>query len=48
MMKNELYEVNYEFKDGSLLDLNNYKKSNNVYVVGFTNSGKSTMINKIL
>lgn len=28
--------------------INNYKNSNNVYVVGFTNSGKSTLINKIL
>lgn len=25
-----------------------YKKSNNVYVVGYTNAGKSTMINKII
>ena len=24
MVKNELYEVSYEFKDGALLDLNNY------------------------
>lgn len=28
--------------------INNYKTSNNVYVVGFTNSGKSTLINKII
>ena len=28
--------------------INNYKISNNVYVVGFTNSGKSTLINKII
>ena len=28
--------------------INEYKKSNNVYVVGYTNSGKSTMINKML
>ena len=28
--------------------INEYKKSNNVYVVGFTNSGKSTLINKII
>ena len=28
--------------------INKYKKSNNVYVVGFTNAGKSTMINKII
>ena len=28
--------------------INCYKTSNNVYVVGFTNSGKSTLINKII
>ncbi|MBQ9071864.1 MAG: 50S ribosome-binding GTPase [Bacilli bacterium] len=28
--------------------INNYKTSSKVYVVGYTNSGKSTMINKIL
>ena len=28
--------------------INIYKTSNNVYVVGFTNSGKSTLINKII
>ncbi len=28
--------------------INKYKKSNNVYVVGFTNAGKSTMINKLI
>lgn len=28
--------------------INQYKTSNRVYVVGFTNSGKSTLINKIL
>ena len=38
---------NYNF-DELYSKINNYKKSNNVYVVGFTNSGKSTMINKIL
>ena len=38
---------NYNF-DELYNKINNYKKSNNVYVVGFTNSGKSTMINKIL
>lgn len=38
---------NYNF-DLLFEKINNYKKSNNVYVVGFTNSGKSTMINKIL
>ena len=38
---------NYNF-DELYNKINNYKKSNKVYVVGFTNSGKSTMINKIL
>lgn len=38
---------NYNF-DILFDKINNYKKSNNVYVVGFTNSGKSTLINKIL
>jgi len=38
---------NYNF-DELYNKINKYKKSNNVYVVGFTNSGKSTMINKIL
>ncbi len=28
--------------------INKYKKSKNVYVVGYTNAGKSTMINKII
>lgn len=28
--------------------INKYKKSKNVYVVGFTNAGKSTLINKII
>lgn len=28
--------------------INKYKKSNRVYVVGFTNSGKSTLINKLM
>ena len=28
--------------------INKYKKGNNVYVVGFTNSGKSTLINKLI
>ena len=38
---------NYNFDE--LLDkINKYKKSNNVYVVGFTNAGKSTMINKLI
>ncbi len=34
--------------DELLLKINKYKRSTNVYVVGFTNSGKSTMINKII
>lgn len=38
---------NYNF-DELYEKINAYKKSKNVYVVGFTNSGKSTMINKIL
>ena len=38
---------NYNF-DELYKKINEYKSSNNVYVVGFTNSGKSTMINKIL
>lgn len=38
---------NYNF-DLLFDKINKYKKSNNVYVVGFTNSGKSTLINKIL
>lgn len=38
---------NYNF-DLLYNKINEYKKSNKVYVVGFTNSGKSTMINKIL
>lgn len=38
---------NYNF-DELYNKINIYKKSKNVYVVGFTNSGKSTMINKIL
>lgn len=28
--------------------INKYKKSNNVYIVGYTNSGKSTLINKFI
>lgn len=28
--------------------INQYKKSNNVYVVGYTNAGKSTLINKLI
>ena len=38
---------NYNFDD-LFNKINKYKKSSNVYVVGFTNAGKSTMINKIL
>ena len=38
---------NYNF-DELYNKINMYKSSNNVYVVGFTNSGKSTMINKII
>ena len=38
---------NYNF-DLLLDKINQYKNSRDVYVVGFTNAGKSTMINKIL
>lgn len=38
---------NYQF-DELYYKINKYKKSKNVYVVGFTNAGKSTMINKLL
>ena len=38
---------NYNF-DLLLEKINKYKKSKNVYVVGFTNAGKSTMINHLL
>ena len=38
---------NYNF-DNLLDKIRKNKTSNNVYVVGFTNAGKSTMINKIL
>ena len=38
---------NYNF-DSLYEKINTYKKSNNVYVVGFTNAGKSTLINKLL
>ena len=38
---------NYNF-DELLEKINKYKKSNNVYIVGFTNAGKSTMINKLI
>lgn len=38
---------NYNF-DLLLDKINYYKKDNNVYIVGYTNAGKSTMINKLL
>ncbi len=38
---------NYNF-DELLEKINKYKKTNNVYVVGYTNAGKSTMINKLI
>jgi len=38
---------NYNF-DELIEKINYYKKSNNVYVVGYTNAGKSTMINKLI
>lgn len=38
---------NYQF-DELLEKINKYKKSNKVYVVGYTNAGKSTMINKLI
>ena len=38
---------NYQF-DELYYKINKYKKSSNIYVVGFTNAGKSTMINKLL
>ena len=38
---------NYNF-DRLYEAINQYKKSKNVYVVGYTNAGKSTMINKII
>jgi hypothetical protein len=38
---------NYQF-DLLLENIMRYKKSNNVYVVGYTNAGKSTMINKFI
>lgn len=38
---------NYNF-DRLYETINQYKKSKNVYVVGYTNAGKSTMINKII
>ena len=38
---------NYNF-DKLLELINKYKKTKNVYVIGYTNAGKSTMINKII
>ena len=38
---------NYQF-DLLLELINKYKKSNRIYVVGYTNSGKSTLINKLI
>ena len=38
---------NYNF-DLLLEKINKYKKSKNVYVIGFTNAGKSTMINHLI
>ena len=38
---------NYNF-DSLLEKINTLKTSNNVYVVGYTNAGKSTLINKII
>ena len=38
---------NYNF-DELIYKINKYKKSKNVYIVGYTNSGKSTMINKLM
>ena len=34
--------------DNLLLLIEKYKKSNKIYIVGFSNSGKSTLINKLL
>ncbi len=39
--KNYNFDLLYE-------KINKYKKSKNVYVVGFTNAGKSTLINKLI
>ena len=50
---NIVYKVVFCSKNNYNLDLlydmiNKYKKSKNVYVVGFTNAGKSTLINQII
>lgn len=38
---------NYNF-DELMYKINKYKKTKDVYIVGYTNSGKSTMINKLM
>lgn len=38
---------NYEF-DRLIESIKTYQKSKNVYIVGYTNAGKSTMINKLI
>ena len=38
---------NYNF-DHLYNSINKYKKTKNVYIIGFTNAGKSTMINKLI
>lgn len=38
---------NYNF-DLLFDKINEYKKTNNVYIVGYTNSGKSTLLNKLI
>ena len=40
-------KTNYNL-DELLEKINTHKKSNNIYLVGFTNTGKSTLINKIV
>lgn len=40
-------EKNYNF-DELYNKISKYKKSKNVYVIGYTNAGKSTMINKLI
>ena len=44
-----LISSNKNYNIDLLMDkINTYKKSNNVYFVGYSNSGKSTLINKII